>query len=325
MNTALLEKYLKGNCSPEEAKRIKEMLDADPSILDAYMLRAATEPVTEPMPEEMAAELLSGFRREWASHNKAQEEPARISRMAPLRRILGWSAAAAILTGVLMLGWFSGKFRTADYALLEANTGVVKQAFLPDHSVIWLKPGAKLRFDQKAYGTRQRFIELLEGEAFFDVVHNAASPFIVQSGNISTTDIGTSFDIHKDDAHLQVTVTVATGEVATSQNDRPLKHILPGERLAISTLTGQYTRSKLPGWMASIWKENSIQLTNVSFAELTMAMQQLYGVHLQTLQASISEQTYTIQLKRQTPPDQVICLLGQNQYRKKTDGTYLIY
>lgn len=327
MDIELLQKYLKGDCSAEEAKQVKTLLDEDPSLLEAYLQQAATEPVQTPMPAGMEAALLASFRKEWLPGSSSVSNEAVIKPMPAARNWLKWSAVAAILAGVVVLGWLSGVLNTHDYVTFEGQAGIIRQVSLPDHSLAWLKPGAKLRFDQKAYNGSQRVIELQQGEAFFEVVHKAASPFIVQTGNIATTDIGTSFDVRSDAATGRVEVTVATGEVAVSYNQQTLAHLLPGKQISVAA-TGRFTLQQLPSWMAALWKENSLQLNNVSFAELSMAMQQLYGVKMQTQHKHIGQQTYTIQLKRQTPVSQVvkvICLLNQNQYRKEADGSYLIY
>ncbi len=46
----------------------------------------------------------------------------------------------------------------------------------------------------------------LEGEAFFDVTHRPAAPFIVQTGNINTRVLGTAFNIeaYQKEASLRI-------------------------------------------------------------------------------------------------------------------------
>ena len=321
MDIELLEKFLQGRCTKEEAAVVKAALDKDPALLEAYLQEAAEEAglrgggarvgksVGAGMPVEMERALLGSFRD------------------GKVKRIWWPAAAAAAVIGIVVTGWLSGIFGSVhDYVLLEAK-GMVKQVRLADGSMVWLRPGSKLRFDQKVFGVKERLIELQQGEVFFDVVHDANKPFTVQTGRVQTRDIGTSFDI-KREGDKDVLVTVATGEVKVSHDQKELGHVLPGNQVSVAARTGKFVSRVLPSWMAYIWKENSIQLNNVSFDELVMAIQQLYGISLQTKEERISRQTFTMQLSRKTAGEEVIkviCLFNQNQYKKSADGSYLIY
>lgn len=344
MDIELLEKFLQGRCTEEEARIVKAALEKDPAALEAYLREAAMEAAAElkrgeaelrdkrdvgraaggqaGMPADMETALLASFRERQAGAEGVKEKARSI------RRRMWWPAAAiaAAVIGIVVTGalWEMFGARHA-YVEIEA-TAAVRQVRLADGSTIWLRQGSKLRFDEKTFGGKERLVEVEKGEVFFDVVHNAKSPFVVQTGTVRTADIGTSFDIKKEVD--KVLVTVASGEVKVSHEQNELGHVLPGNQMSILAATGQFSSRVLPAWMASLWKENHLQLKNVSFTELAMAIQQLYGIRLQTTEEHINQQTFTMQLNRQTPGEQVIkviCLFNQNQYKKKADGSYLIY
>jgi ferric-dicitrate binding protein FerR (iron transport regulator) len=342
MDIELLENFLQGRCTADEAAVVKAALDKDPALLETYLREAAEEaglmevrsgvgregrlvgvdqPVAACMPVDMERALLASFRDGKVQGIGVEEK------IPSIRRWIWWPAAAAAVIGIVVTGWLSGMFGTAhDYVLLEAKT-TVKQVRLADGSMVWLRPGSRLRLDQKAFGMKERLIELQKGEVFFDVVHDPNRPFIVQTGRVKTTDIGTSFDIMREEEN-DVVVTVATGEVKVSHDQKELGHVLPGNQVSVAAGTGKFASRVLPSWMAYIWKENYIQLNNVPFDELVMAIQQMYGVSLQTREERIGRQTFTMQLSRKTAGEEVIkviCLFNQNQYRKNADGSFLIY
>ena len=61
------------------------------------------------------------------------------------------------------------------------------------------------------FGSGSRAVEL-HGDAYFDVRHDAASPFAVRVGSALIQDVGTTFMVESDDANATV-VTVVTGSV----------------------------------------------------------------------------------------------------------------
>lgn len=318
MDITLLEKYLHGQCTAEEQQQVEAWLEKDSGLLDAWLQQAATEPVTQPMPAAMEASLLQRFRNPGTTHMGARTR---------MRKLWVWTAAAAavLLLGICMLPSLVTTLTPHAYVMLDASSQVQKVT-LPDQSVVWLKPGARLRYDRNAFGRKDRVVTLLQGESYFEVVHNASRPFVVESGGVQTTDIGTAFSVRNDSA--RVWVTVASGEVAVSHDHHMLSHVLPGGQLAVMHCSGLYTRSNQPLWMAGVWKENELQLTNVPFQELALAIRQFYHVELQTGSQGVSRQTYTIQLKRQMPVDAVvstICMLNQNQFKLQANGNYLVY
>ena len=52
----------------------------------------------------------------------------------------------------------------------------------------------------------RRTVTLEEGEAYFDVVHDATRPFVVYAGNCRITDLGTKFSVFRNGDDVRVTV-----------------------------------------------------------------------------------------------------------------------
>ncbi len=111
-------------------------------------------------------------------------------------RFLNFTKIAASVILLATIGYF---FKTIDS---ESPEVVVKtlhkqniagqklKFFLPDGSEVWLNAESKISFPEKFSGGKREVI--LEGEAFFDVIKNTDQPFIVKTGEVSTTALGTS-------------------------------------------------------------------------------------------------------------------------------------
>jgi transmembrane sensor len=86
---------------------------------------------------------------------------------------------------------------------------------LADGSVITLGPASTLRYSTDA----ERNVSL-EGLANFNVVHDAARPFVVKAGNATATDLGTEFVVRAYRSDSIVDVAVKSGLVALSGKTR---------------------------------------------------------------------------------------------------------
>ena len=118
-----------------------------------------------------------------------------------------WAAAAALLLVVGVMAWTYGG-RADRYV-----TGVGEQRIetLSDGSVITLNTATDIRLH---FSPDQRRVELVSGQANFEVAKDAARPFIVTAGNRSVRAVGTQFDVFK--SGDKVTVTLIEGKVAVT-------------------------------------------------------------------------------------------------------------
>jgi transmembrane sensor len=118
-----------------------------------------------------------------------------------------WAAAAALLLVVGVMAWTYGG-RADRYV-----TGVGEQRIetLSDGSVITLNTATDIRLH---FSPDQRGVELVSGQANFEVAKDAARPFIVTAGNRSVRAVGTQFDVFK--SGDKVTVTLIEGKVAVT-------------------------------------------------------------------------------------------------------------
>jgi transmembrane sensor len=99
-----------------------------------------------------------------------------------------------------------------EVGVYETGTGQRSTSTLPDGSVVDLdaRTRIKVNFTDKA-----RTVELIYGQALFQIAHNAQRPFVVRAGDREITAIGTQFDVRLD--ARSVRVTLIEGKVQVSQ------------------------------------------------------------------------------------------------------------
>lgn len=112
------------------------------------------------------------------------------------------------------------------------NNGVaIKRLTLEDGSVVKLAPKSTLLW-QVPFAKNIRKIEL-EGKAFFSVSKNKHKPFVVYTGDISTTALGTSFWIDEL-VKNKINIQLVTGKVLISQwkDKTAMAYLNPGQELS---------------------------------------------------------------------------------------------
>ncbi|MEJ1964507.1 MAG: FecR family protein [Gammaproteobacteria bacterium] len=103
-------------------------------------------------------------------------------------------------------------------AWLYASRGTYS-AGLGEQRVIALDDGSKIELNSRSrlkvrFTSATRSVELIDGQALFQVAKDAARPFIVRSGDTQVRAVGTQFDVYRRSG--STVVTVVEGRVAVS-------------------------------------------------------------------------------------------------------------
>jgi ferric-dicitrate binding protein FerR (iron transport regulator) len=217
---ALLEKYLSGNCSPEEKLALEEWYDR----FETKGNREA-DPTGEAFQSGMRYdEIISRLKRENAW---IENVPEAASRKGFARKMIGVAAILLImLGGALGLYWLLRRPAALHLQSVVAKAGEHKYIKLGDGSLIWLSPASELKYPEDFSGQHAREVSL-SGEAFFEIAKDPDHPFIIHTGEINTQVLGTSFNIQAYAGSGKVLVTVVTGKVQV----RPLPGQLNGGKV----------------------------------------------------------------------------------------------
>ncbi|MEO0330800.1 MAG: FecR domain-containing protein [Bacteroidota bacterium] len=117
------------------------------------------------------------------------------------------------------------------------------------------------------------------------MVSDTTKPFLVQSGDLLTTVLGTSFNINAYPENDQMAVTVATGEVqvrpasADRTNHSSNSMILtPAEQAQFSAQSGQLTKQTVSLDTTITWKDGILRFEGNTLAEIIPLLERWYGV-----------------------------------------------
>lgn len=133
----------------------------------------------------------------------------------PRRQLLVYATAALLLLCAgLSLYWLQMGFLFPK--TYQVATGARQTFMLADGTGMELNTGSVARVQVNPW---QRQVELVQGEAFFNVAHDGR-PFQVNAGNGTIRDIGTAFDVYRKPGQVLVAVQSGMVEVETETHGR---------------------------------------------------------------------------------------------------------
>lgn len=185
----------RGPLSAEEEAALQAWLDGDARALGAFgRMRALA------LSTERARALGPDF-------DPAVFHPA--SAYVPRRRVL---AAGGAIAATALIGAGTAWQMLRQRGRFVTGKGETKVVALKDGSVVTLNTSSEMQVD---YSDTVRAVELVRGEALFDVAKNKARPFVVAAGDTSVRVVGTSFTVrHLEASPVQVLVREGIVEVS---------------------------------------------------------------------------------------------------------------
>ena len=134
-----------------------------------------------------------------------------------MRSAYVWTVAASIALLVSLIGFYQWQQKQPDWVTFTAEAQQVKRLTLPDQTEISLAGGSRLTYDARHYGQEMRLVRL-EGKAFFEVWHDEARPFQVETAESRVTVLGTRFQVVA--GKEQTTVDVVSGKVGFALREK---------------------------------------------------------------------------------------------------------
>lgn len=225
----LIVRYLSNEASAEEQEQLFEWISRSPEnhrIFNEYINAWSSHA----KPKDLF-DARKGLKAVNARIDAWEEDRQEQRKVIFLNR---WSIAAAIVL-LIVSGFvfmrstnFLFQQKAEQTQLLEAKAGsdTLQKVTLPDGSVITLNKNASLQYPE-TFGSASREVHLT-GEAFFEVAGDSLKPFRIHTHEVTTTVLGTSFNIRA--ATHEIVISVATGKVKVS-NGKQNETLKPYEKV----------------------------------------------------------------------------------------------
>jgi len=303
----LIEKFLNGLCTKEEAELVWNYLQKHPDdryLAEEYERGDGVTPLPGGYKEEMLSAILERTDREhrgrlrtsWWLVRRDLRKGDRESRQQELAAV-----------------WI-GKHNAGDHKMVLR---------LPDSSVTILSPGATVRY-RKDFGLYARREVRMVGQARFEVIGRSQMPFIVYSEGLSTTVLGTVFEVTAEGGSNQIRVRLLKGKVMVGldsllRDSTRHYYLSPGEELVFDKVNnhiaildpgkhgGAYGASRVhrlssqPDSLANWYMFN-----NQTLAEVFDQLSAIYNVEIQYSREDLQHKYFIGKLEKKDSLSKII-------------------
>lgn len=254
--TGLLNKFRIGEISPAEFQELKSGMNDISDKEFKGMIHSEWDNYSnyEPLPEEKIERLYSSL------HIIGEDVKPRFT----LKRY--WMQIAASLLFIIAGGLTVLTYmqRQEINTLAEQNVVIRSGDYgkslvtLPDGTIVHLNAKSSLTYSQD-FGRIDRKVEL-SGEGFFEVKKDTEKKFIVGTGYIDVTVLGTKFNVYAYEDKEMVEMSLVEGSVNITTELPPYRsiNVKPNEKVTYNKITGELKHEQTSNKIETAWMNKEL-------------------------------------------------------------------
>ena len=226
------------------------------------------------------------------------------------RWVVGIAASLLIcsLVGLFFLKIDTSSGKKEVFTAVTTRAGQHKVITLSDGSRIVVNNLTKVTYPATFNGKKREVY--LQGEAFFDIKHDAARPFIVHAGKLNVHVLGTSFNIKAYAKEASTTISVATGKVGVTTPKMKAQFLLPNQQLQYYNKDGVFQRMQTTPDEILSWQNGTLIFKQEALRNITAILERRYNVSIQVNYPMLLEKQITGRFQNKTLTE-VLDILSQ--------------
>jgi ferric-dicitrate binding protein FerR (iron transport regulator) len=240
-------------------------------------------------------------------------------------RVAAAAAAVVFAISIYVLSPPVQYNNNGELAAVNVPANELKHITLADGSIIRVNEGSKLQYPTSFNGnTREVY---LSGEAYFDVAHDPSKPFIIHTGKVITTVLGTAFNIKADEKSQTVIVTVTRGKVRVSDGEKPVAILTPDQQVRFNLLNNEVTKSHVDALSIIAWQNRDLRFDNTTLVEAASILKQQFNVDISFANDKLKDCRFTGSARAGEDLESIlkaICAFNNAVYRKTPNGNIII-
>ena len=315
---SLLERYVKGETTGAENELIERWLEENGDSNSPF------HQLDQDQKTQWLTSVFNDLQKEIHPHG-----PQVV--VLPQRKIY-WRKLAAIAAMVTILfsaylEWpaLQNIIHPAALTVLTVPAHQKKQIILADGSKVWVNAGSELRYPKEFKGKLREVY--LSGEAYFDIHHDTAKPFIIHTGKLLTTVLGTAFNIKEDKTLHTIVVTVTRGKVGVTNEGHQLGIITPNQQISFNSVNEKAIQTAVNAQEVIAWQGKELYFDDITFADAAVQLQKRFHVKIAFSNDRLKNCQFSgTALTGAKLEDilKVICAFNKATYQTKEDGSIVI-
>ncbi|OCA72763.1 hypothetical protein BBH99_12940 [Chryseobacterium contaminans] len=184
---------------------------------------------------------------------------------------------------------------------------------LADGTKIWLNSDSKLKFPTAFVDGKPREVELVYGEAYFDVSHSTAhkgSHFKVLTGKQDIEVLGTEFNVKAYENENVITTTLVKGKIKIS-NGTETQALQPGDRSVLSRSSNNLKMSTVDIFNEVAWKEGVFSFQNMPLKDIMKVLERWYNVKTVFKNPAIENVTFNGILDKNQKIEDILAIINE--------------
>ena len=232
-------------------------------------------------------------------------------------------ARAAVIVPLFLFAGGMFYYLSPHNEMIEISVayGEQKRLILPDSSEVWLNAGSSILYPE-TFAKDKRLV-MLDGEAYFSVKKDTASPFIVETSQLSVKVLGTRFNVKAYPNDEKITTTLTSGKVEVSVRSQPPHILKPDEQLTYDKKSSDIHISVIDTNDTNCWMAGKLVFTNASAGEIFRTLERHYNTTIDNTAIIPASKRYTVKFLKDESLNEILNILKDiigfdyQQYEKK--------
>lgn len=243
--------------------------------------------------QDNAEEKERALREEWESLDVSEMKPPHAS-FEQVKAKIGWitkpkriwikhaAKIAAVVVPLIVIAAVVLMHATEDkelYAKIEVPYGETREIVLPDGSKVWVNAGTKLEYFGKEK-SGDRLVEM-DGEAYFEVLHDEARPFTVNTDKVSVRVLGTEFNVQSYSGQHTYVVTLKSGKIEVIPVGGGKFVLKPAQQFIYGGESGEKYIQTVDADDYSGWKDGKLIFSDVTLQYIFETLERTYNAEIE--------------------------------------------
>ena len=296
MNSDLLQKYLAGNATEDEKRRVTEWIQASPENRREYLAQRKLYDIA--LWRTDAETIRPGQKKHFTWRRVSWE--------------VGKVAAIFILAFLGIRYWDlkSAEEEKTSLQSIYVPAGQRAELMLADGTKVWLNSRSTLTFPGEFTGDTRDV--KLDGEGYFDVARNEKQPFVVEANRYDVRVLGTEFNViaYAEDSVWETSLLKGAVEIWKPGSDVGTLRLEPNTMVSLKENKLVKGRIREPDYF--LWREGLLCFHNITVRDMMEKLKLYYGVDIVVNNPGALQNRYTGKFRTKDGVEHVLRVLRLN-------------